>query len=93
MDPNKNGIVVGTATLFIEKKFLRSSGIAGHIEDVVVRVDYRGQKIGKMLILNLTEAAQNSGCYKVILDCDNEKASFYEKCGFSKKGIQMAKYF
>jgi len=30
---------------------------------------------------------------QVILDCSTENATFYEKCGLSIKGTQMAKYF
>ena len=41
----------------------------------------------------LTKAAEVCGCYKVILDCSEENAGFYERCGYSRKEIQMAKYF
>jgi glucosamine-phosphate N-acetyltransferase len=34
----------------------------------------------------------NKDCYKIILDCSEPIAGFYEKCGFSAKGIQMAIY-
>lgn len=30
---------------------------------------------------------------QVVLDCADYNASFYEKSGFVKKEIQMAKYF
>lgn len=30
---------------------------------------------------------------QVILDCTVDNSSFYEKCGFKKKEIQMAAYF
>ena len=33
--------------------------------------------------------AQSQGCYKVILDCADDNAAFYEKSGFKRKEVQM----
>ena len=87
------GRVVGAATLLEEGKFARGCGRCGHIEDVVVDAAARGQRIGQRLVDHLTAAAAASGCYKVILDCAEANVGFYEKCGFSRKEVQMAKYF
>ncbi len=38
-------------------------------------------------------AAREAGCYKVILDCAEENAAFYEKCGLTIKEIQMVRLF
>ena len=46
-----------------------------------------------MIIEALTQAAEFAGCYKVILDCSEATAGFYERCGYVRKEIQMAKYF
>ena len=35
-----NGEIVGSATLHLQQKIIRNGGIAGCIEDVVVREDY-----------------------------------------------------
>ena len=32
----KTGMIVGSGSLFLEKKFLRDRGTCGHIEDIVV---------------------------------------------------------
>jgi len=40
----------------------------------------------------LTDTAKEAGCYKIILDCSEDNAPFYEKCGLSRKEIQMVKY-
>lgn len=87
------GKIIATGSVFIEKKFVRNCGKAGHIEDVVVDRDYRGVQLGKKVLSFLTDHARSVGCYKVILDCSNENKAFYEKCGFKQKEIQMAKYF
>jgi glucosamine-phosphate N-acetyltransferase len=77
--------IIGTATLLVEPKLIHNVSKVGHIEDVVVDQKYRGHGIGTMMIEHLTN--------KVILDCDEKNAVFYEKCGFKKKGVEMAVYF
>lgn len=84
--------VVGTATLLVESKFLRSGALAGHIEDVVIATTHQGRKLGQLLICTLTELAKKIGCYKVILDCGEHNIAFYGECGYSKKGVEMKLY-
>ncbi|BDA44726.1 Glucosamine 6-phosphate N-acetyltransferase [Coccomyxa sp. Obi] len=91
-DPKSNKIIA-TASLLIERKFIRSCGKAGHIEDVVVDQTYRGKHLGQRVIEALLVAAKEAGCYKVILDCAEANAAFYEKCGLTRKEVQMVKYF
>ena len=69
-----NGEIVGSATLHLQQKIIRNGGIAGCIEDVVVREDYRGNNIG---------------CYKIILSCFPERINFYKKNGFNQESITM----
>ena len=89
---NEAGRVIAAGTLLIERKFIRNCGMCGHIEDIVVDSSQRGKNLGKILIQNLKEMAERLGCYKVILDCEEGKVQFYEKCGFGEKGRQMAFY-
>lgn len=84
--------IIGTATLLVESKFLRSGSLAGHIEDVVVASTHRGLKLGQVLISTLTRLAKQIGCYKVILDCSEHNVGFYEKCGYARKGVEMKLY-
>ena len=65
----------------------------GHIEDIVVDTKYRGMGLGKKIITHLTERAKELECYKIILDCAEKNTEFYQKCGFSIKGIQMSIYY
>jgi glucosamine-phosphate N-acetyltransferase len=120
--------VVAAGTLFLEQKFIRNAGVAGHIEDVVVDTTVRGlcqfvggslckfttpcpcpyltvlptglssssgKGLGKGIIDFLTDVARRSGCYKVILDCDESNTGFYAKCGYSggHSPVYMAVYF
>ena len=36
------------------------------------------------LIAQLLAVSRSAGCYKVILDCDDQNVPFYEKLGFKK---------
>jgi glucosamine-phosphate N-acetyltransferase len=90
---SSDGKVMGAATLLVEEKFIHDCGRVGHIEDVVVSRDLRGGGYGKKLIDCLLSLAKELGCYKVILDCDENNVPFYEKCDMVKKGIQMALYY
>jgi len=85
-------IIVGNATLIIERKFIHNCGRAGHIEDVVISPTYRGQKLGAALIEFLTELSSIFKCYKVILDCEEKNLKFYEKFGYKQNSRHMAKY-
>ncbi len=74
--------VVGATTLLIEQKFIHDGGKVGHIEDVVVSKNVQGRGIGEKIIKFVLDYAKSQGCYKTILDCDDEVKPFYEKIGF-----------
>ena len=81
--------IVGTCTLLIESKFIHDGGIVGHIEDVSVDAKYQGTGVGGTLVKAVLEAAAKMGCYKTILDCQDEIMKFYEKIGFKKSATTM----
>ena len=85
--------VVACGTVLVERKCIRSCGKVGHIEDIVVNATQRRKNFGKIVIDQLTHLAQSHGCYKVILCCDDKNVGFYEKCGYTKKEVEMVKYF
>ena len=95
-DPNhiihvaeKNGKIIGSATLLIEQKFIHDGGLVGHIEDVVVRKDYEGKGIGIKLVTSMLERAKEKNCYKTILDCNDDVKQFYERIGFKRESNGM----
>lgn len=77
-----DGKIIGTATVFIEHKFLHCGSRVGHIEDVVVSKDSRKSGIGKELVKACLEYCRCRVCYKAILDCAKKNIPFYESCGF-----------
>ncbi|KAF9787847.1 acyl-CoA N-acyltransferase [Thelephora terrestris] len=84
-----NDQVVGTGTVFMEKKFLRGLSTVGHIEDIAVDKNQQGKKLGLRIIQALTGISEGLGAYKTILNCSDHNIPFYEKCGFSKKENEM----
>ena len=90
---NDEGQIMGSLTLMLEQKFLREGKLAGHIEDLVTRKGYEGMGIASALMKKAIEIAQESGCYKLILDCQDELTSFYKKFDFEKKETCMKMYF
>jgi len=85
--------IVGTGALIVEKKFIHRLGVVGHIEDIAVAKDQRGQKLGLRIIQALDFVAEKVGCYKTILDCSEANEGFYVKCGFKRAGLEMAHYY
>jgi glucosamine-phosphate N-acetyltransferase len=74
--------VLGTASLLLERKFLHRGGLVGHIEDVAVHSDLQRQGVGTMLVRHVTEEACRLGCYKVILNCFEDRVGFYARLGY-----------
>ncbi|MCH7648706.1 MAG: GNAT family N-acetyltransferase [Thaumarchaeota archaeon] len=89
MVADSDGQIVGSITLLIEPKFIHQGGLVGHIEDVVVRSELQGKGIGEQLVNAALEYAKNHGCYKTILDCDDNVKPFYEKIGFKRNSNAM----
>lgn len=85
----EKGIVIGTATVLIEPKFIHDCGSLAHVEDVVVNEGYEGQGIGKALMQRVMKEAKKAQCYRVLLDCSDKNIPFYEKLGFTKRGNEM----
>lgn len=87
------GILVGTITLVIEKKFIHGGGMVGHVEDLVVDAASRRKGVGRALLDKAVAVARQHECYKIILDCDEHNVPFYSTAGFQNKGtIQMSMY-
>jgi glucosamine-phosphate N-acetyltransferase len=83
LDP---GSLVACATLLLHRAALvprERAHLTALIEDVVVDQRSRGTGLGRALVLQLLAVARERGCDDVLLNCSDENAPFYEKCGFS----------
>jgi glucosamine-phosphate N-acetyltransferase len=84
--------IVGMITLLHEQKLIHNGLKIVHIEDLVVDKEYKNRGIGRDLINYCLDKISKEEYYKIILDCSEELERFYNKFGFEKKNIQMAKY-
>ena len=80
--------VIGFGSLHLSRKI--RGGIIGFIEEIVVIENYRGRGIGKLIMRELIDNARNENCYKLVLECREEKKFFYEKLGFNCSGYSMS---
>ena len=85
--------IIGSGTLLIENKFIHNCKNVGHIEDIVINKQYRGNKLGGKLIKILVNIATKNNCYKVILNCSNNLITYYKKIGFGKEINSMVYRF
>ncbi|XP_037576120.1 probable glucosamine 6-phosphate N-acetyltransferase isoform X2 [Dermacentor silvarum] len=83
IEDTDRGVVIASATLFAELKFIRGLATRGHIEDVVVSSEYRGRNLGKLLIQTLVRLGKRLGCYRLTLDCKDTVVKFYANNGFA----------
>lgn len=86
---NNNTTPIGIITLIIEQKLIHSGSKVGHIEDFIVKSEFRHLKIGTKLLNYCIEYAQEKKCYKVILDCHESLENYYIYTYFHRSGIQM----
>lgn len=87
-------VIIGSATVIIDHKFIHHLGNVGHIEDIVINSHWKGEGLGKIIISYIEEVAKKYGCYKTILHCNDDVRPFYQKCKYNDNGNQsMSKYF
>ena len=88
----QDATIICSGTVIIEPKLIHSANPAAHIEDIVVLEKWRNKGIALLLLEKLQKIAKDNQCYKIILDCKPSLVHFYEKSGFTQKGIQMGQY-
>ena len=81
--------LIGFGSLNFEMKLKK--GLMAYLEDIVVHREFRGKKIGKLIVDHLIEIAKKENFNKIKLDCKKEKILFYEKLGFKENGFSMIK--
>jgi len=84
--------IIASGTIIIEPKIIRGGKCVGHIEDIVVKSEYRGKQLVRDILEQLQNHAILCNCYKVILDCNEDIKQVYAKYGFEEKGLQMVHF-
>lgn len=82
--------IIAYGSIVIENKIRGEK--SGHIEDIVVDKNIRGNNIGVNLIRELVKIGKNHNCYRISLCCDESLIGFYSKNGFTPNDITMKKY-
>ena len=82
--------IVTYGSIIIENKIHGST--SGHIEDIVVDKDFRGQNIGVKLINELVKIGELNKCYRITLFCKDHLVDFYSKNGFAVNNLAMKKF-
>jgi len=80
--------IKGFSSISFETKI--RGGVIGHVEDVVVDVEWRRSGIGSALIKELLSEADRRGAYRVFLECSDANVTFYKACGFQVSGVSMS---
>jgi GNAT superfamily N-acetyltransferase len=84
--------VVGTFVLLIMHHLSHHGARSVIIDDVVVRDDWRGKGVGRMMMDYAVRRGKALGCYKFMLSSGirRERAhAFYEDLGFQKHGYSF----
>ena len=93
IEQTEQHIIIGTITIRFEQKLIHTMGIVCSIEDVIIDTNFRGLKLSKLLINKAVELSKYYGCYKIILNCNDDNVVIYEKNGFKNNGNLMSLYF
>ena len=75
------GKVVSIIALIIDPKFINNLDIVGYIEDVAIKENFKHKGIEFALSWHVLDYAKERGCYKTILDCEEEAVPLYETIG------------
>jgi glucosamine-phosphate N-acetyltransferase len=85
--------IVGFSSITI-KSSLWQEGLIGHIDELVVHHECRGQGIGVTLLRYLEALAEDRGCRRVELDSAShrkEAHEFYKQRGFENRALLFSK--
>ena len=85
--------LIGTGTLLIEDKLTYGGCKMGHIENLLIHENYRGNGYGELLVKKLSDTANNMKCYRVDLTCNVELENFYKKNNFNTNSVSMSLFF
>lgn len=85
-----DNVIIGTAKLLIEQKFIHNLSKYGRIEDVIVKDEYRNKGIGKKLIEFIINYCKKYKFFKVSLTCSSELVKFYAKNNFEVYQLNMS---
>lgn len=84
-----NNTIVGFITVTLRKTLIHQ-GLSGLINECVVAEKYRGEGIGKQMILATIEQCKQLGCCEVEVSTEKtnrDAKNLYLNCGFEERGV------
>jgi GNAT superfamily N-acetyltransferase len=88
----RDGVAVGTLTLFVLPLLAHDGTPAALVEDVAVSPACQGQGVGRALMHDAMTLAAQAGCYKLALSSNRRRTAahaFYERLGFERHGLSF----
>ncbi len=85
--------VVGFCALMIRNNLWQAANV-GHMDELVVNAEHRGQGLGKLLMERIIEVAVSQGCVRLELETAFHRKDahrFYEQNGFESRGLLFSK--
>lgn len=84
---NENGDIIGMALYFFA--YFTWVGKSLYLDDLYIKPEYRGSKIGTQLLNKIFEVAKTENCQRLrwqVLDWNKPAIEFYQKCGATLDG-------
>ena len=84
---NDNGEIIGMALYFFA--YFTWVGKSLYLDDLYIKPEYRGSKIGSKLLNKIFEVAKEENCQRLrwqVLDWNEPAIEFYKKCGATLDG-------
>lgn len=82
--------VICYCSIVLERKV--RGGLAAHLEDVVCDKNFRNMGVGSIFISEVLSKCKSLGVYKISLQGRRENESFYNRLGFSSRGVSLVKF-
>lgn len=84
--------IIGTFALLIMENLAHRGEPSSIVEDVVIKKEWQGKGIGKMMMQYAMDMSRQKGCYKMVLSSHLRREAahkFYESLGFKKHGFSF----
>ena len=85
-----NNEIIGSTKLIIEQKFIHKLSKYGHIEDAIIKEEYRRRGYGTQIVNHIVNDCKNKNFFKITLTCNEYLIPFYEKNGFEVYDTHMS---
>jgi GNAT superfamily N-acetyltransferase len=90
-----NGAAAGTADVILVPNLTYDGSPWAIVENVVVHQRYRRMGVGRALIRQAEQIAEDAGCYKIQLASSLHRSAahrFYDQMGFDRSAIGFRRY-